>query len=52
MEYTKSPPIVEEAQTWICNDMVESQHHEQTLLTQLRKCCSCLLYHYNVTQNY
>lgn len=30
MEYTKSPPIVEQAQTWIWKEMVESQHHEQT----------------------
>lgn len=30
MEYTKSSPIVEQVQTWICKDMVESQHEKQT----------------------
>lgn len=30
MEYTKSPPIVKQAQTWIGKDIVKSQHHQQT----------------------
>lgn len=33
MVYTKSPPIVEQVQTWICKDMVESQNQTQAFDT-------------------